>query len=264
MNAQNVFSETLKHWRGTRGTSQLALAQIAGISSRHLSFLETGRSKPSRRMIHRLAEALDLPLRARNDLLLGAGFAPRYGERLLEDEEMAPIREALAFVLRMHEPYPAFVLDRRWDIVLWNRTHEQLIQTFLSGAGPDGLNALDLVFQPGLLREHILNWQEVAITLLRRLRRQVSGASHDAELQALWQRTRRTPGVEAIPEELTWDRPAILVPLKLQLGEQTLSWFSTLAVFGAAGDVTVEELVVEQFFPADEDTRRFVESMGQA
>ena len=256
------FGGQIKTWRKTRGSSQLALAGRADISSRHLSFLETGRSRPSREMVDRLAEALDLPLRARNGLLLSAGFAPRFGQCSIDDGEMSQAREALEFILKMHHPNPVIVLDRYWNIVMGNRAHDLLIRTLLPDSSLGGeLNSLDLVFQPGLLRERIRNWPEVATAVLRRLRRQMANSPDDEKMRALWDRVRNSPGVAELRSWPAWDRPAILVPLQIRLGDRTLSWFSTLAVFGAAGDVTLEELVIESFYPADPGTREFVERL---
>jgi transcriptional regulator with XRE-family HTH domain len=256
-----MFGDQLKTWRKARGTSQLGLAGEADISSRHLSFLETGRSRPSREMVDRLAEALDLPLRARNGLRLSAGFAPRYGEHSLEDEEMEQVRRGLEFLLRMHEPYPAFVLDRYWDVVMGNSPYRELNQILLPKSAADNPNALDLVFQPGLLRDRIRNWPEVAAAVLRRLRRQFANTPEDDRIRALWDRVHSSPGVTALRPESAWEPSPILVPLRIGIGERTLSWFSTLAVFGAVGDVTLEELVIESFYPADDETREFVEAL---
>ncbi len=257
------FGEQIKRWRMARGTSQLALAAEAGVSSRHLSFLETGRSRPSRKMVERLAEPLDLPLRARNDLLFSAGFAPRYGERPLNDEELEQAHHALGFLLRMQEPYPAFVLDRHWNIVMWNEPHERFIRALMPTVrNLDGMNALDLVFDPALLRKRIPNWQVVAAAVLRRLRRQLARRPDDEAARALWDRVRRFPGAAELPPSLAPEHSTILIPLQIELDNRTLSWFSTLAAFGAAGDVTLEELVIESFFPANRETREFVERLS--
>ncbi len=256
------FSALLKGWRSRRGVSQLAMALEAGVSARHLSFLETGRSRPSRPMVLRLATALDLPLRERNGFLLSAGFAPRFGERPLTSAELEQAFRAIRLMLDAHEPYPAFALDRYWDIVLWNRPLEALLADLTSGdASIDEINALDLVFEPGLLRDRFLNWDEVASAVLKRLRRQVIRAASDERLQETWNKVQASPGVaelirEADPEET----PPVLVPMKIRQGDQVLSWINTLAVFGASGDVTLDELVVESFFPGDDETRRFVQA----
>jgi transcriptional regulator with XRE-family HTH domain len=259
------FQQHLRLWRQARGTSQLDLAGEAGVSTRHLSFLETGRAKPSRDMVGRLAEALDLPLRARNDFLLSAGFAPQFGARPLDDAELQEARRALQFLLRMHEPYPAFVIDGEWTIVMQNAAQERLFRLLLPNhVDRQKLNALDLVLNPGLMRERIANWDEVASAVLRRLRRQLAGRPDDARIQTLWERVRRSPGVAELAQMFTREHSPILVPVRIEYESRALSWFSTLAVFGATGEVTLEELVIESFFPADEATRRFVEELGPA
>jgi transcriptional regulator with XRE-family HTH domain len=255
------FREMLRDWRSRRGASQLALALEAGVSARHVSFLETGRARPSREMVLRLAEALDLPLRERNGLLLSAGFAPRFGQRPLSSDELEQARRAVRLMLEAHEPYPAFALDRYWDVVDWNRP----LALLLADVAPDeealrAVNALDLVLRPGPVREQIVNWEQVATAVLRRVRRQVVRAAADERLQAMWQEARTRPGVAGLLDSRSVDEPPpVLVPMIMRQGDRTHSWINTLAVFGAAGDVTLDELVVESFFPADEATRRYVE-----
>ena len=256
------FREQLRLWRQARGSSQLDLAAEAGVSTRHLSFLETGRARPSRDMVGRLGEALDLPLRARNDFLLSAGFAPQFGARPLDAAELQEARRALQFLLKMHEPYPAFVVDGEWTIVMLNAAQEGLFRLLLPGdVDRQKLNALDLIFKPGLLRERMTNWSEVASAVLRRLRRQLASRPDDEAIQALWVRVRRSPGVAELPQTFAGEHPPILVPVRIEHDGHTLSWFSTIAVFGATGEITLEELVIESFFPADEATRQFVERM---
>ncbi len=255
------FGSLLRGWRQRRGVSQLALGLQAGVSARHLSFLETGRAHPSQAMVSRLAGALDLPLRETNDLLLGAGFAPRYPQRALDDAELSEARRALQIILEMHEPNPAFVLDRYWQIILWNRTQALMFRNLHGRSGsPADLNVLDLVFVPGPVRESFLNWEEVAVAVLRRLRRQRARVGPADPLHDTWTRLLALHGVE--PLDLTSGTPPILVPLRMRQGDRVLTWFSTLATFGAAGDITLEELVVESFFPGDEITRAFVAELA--
>ena len=259
---QESFNTLLKGWRSRRGVSQLAMALDAGVSTRHLSFLETGRARPSRRMVMRLAAVLDLPLRERNGFLLSAGFAPRFGERPLTSAELEQGFQAVRLMLDSHEPYPAFALDRYWNIIMWNRPLAMMLADLtIDGTSIDQINALDLVFAPGLMRERLLNWEEVASAVLKRLRRQVVRAASDERLQERWKKIQASPGVaDLIREGNTEETPPILVPMKIREGDQVLTWINTLAVFGATGDVTLDELVVESFFPGDEDTRRFVET----
>ncbi len=260
------FGRQLRVWRKRRGVSQLDLGLQAEVSARHISFLETGRARPSRSMVVRLANALEVPLRARNGLLLDAGFAPRYGERSLDDEELSEARRALQFVLDAHEPNPAFVLDRMWQIVLWNRVQGYLLRELHGDDGsPADLNALDLVFLPGRLRESLENWEEVACAMLRRLHRQVSRVGSTDPLHATWKRIQTLPGVAELDLVEDAQRHApVLVPMRIREGDLVLTWFSTLAVFGATGDVTLEELVIESFFPGDDVTRAFVVQLADA
>jgi len=255
------FNTLLRGWRARRGYSQYALALDAGVSSKHLSFLETERAHPSREMVLRLAGVLDLPLRERNTLLLSAGFAPRFGERPWTSREMEEALRAVRLMLDAHEPYPAFALDRYWNIVLWNDPLVVMLSDVAEDGSIDRINALDLVFQPGLMRERFVNWEEVAVAVLKRLRRQIARAAEDEKLQELWRRVREAPGVAGlIREGHSEEVPPILVPMKIREEDgQVLTWINTLAVFGATGDVTLDELVVESFFPADGATRRFVE-----
>ena len=259
------FREQLRGWRSRRGVSQLSLALEAGVSTRHVSFLETGRARPSREMVLRLATALDMPLREQNGLLLSAGFAPRYGERSLSSADLEQATRAVRLMLDAHEPYPAFALNRYWDLKLWNRPLAIMLGGQDAVARPlETINALDLVFEPGLLRERMLNWQEVARAVLRRLQRQIARAGSDTRLEQIWQTVQQSPGVAALGREARSDEaPPVLVPMRIRDDRGVLSWINTLATFGASGDVTLDELVVESFFPGDESTRRFVEQMAQ-
>jgi transcriptional regulator with XRE-family HTH domain len=241
----------LRDWRQRRRMSQLDLALEAGVSARHLSFLETGRSKPSRAMVLRLAEELDVPLRERNRLLLAAGYAPAYEERPLEAPELEPVRRAVAQVLTGHEPFPAAVIDRWWNLVASNRP----LSLFLEGVSPALLeppaNVLKVSLHPEGLAPRIANLAEWRAHLLDRLRREIA-ATGDARLAALLEDVSAYPapgGAPAIPA-----RGAIAVPLRIRAGDRELAFISTVATFGTAIDVTVAELSIEGFFPADADT----------
>jgi transcriptional regulator with XRE-family HTH domain len=259
----STFGSQLRGWREIRDLSQLDLGLAADVSARHISFLETGRSQPSRSMVVRLAQVLDVPLRERNELLLAAGFAPRYGERSLSDDELDEVRIALRFLLDAHDPYPAFVLDRHWNVALRNRGYERL----LAALGVDersSSNVLDLVFQPGPLRERVVNWTEVALAVLRRLRRQMARYGRDEELQRRFEQIRSLPDVARLESDARDEgAAAILVPLEVRFGDRVLSWFNTLTVLGSPGDATLEELVIETLFPADEATRRVALEMAR-
>jgi len=244
----------LRDWRQRRRRSQLDLALDAGVSARHVSFVETGRAKPSRDMVLHLADQLEVPLRERNRLLLAAGYAPVYGERSLDDPEMAPVREALELVLRGHEPYPAVVVDRGWNVVAGNRANRLLLE----GCAPEllgpPLNVLRVSLHPDGMAPRILNLGAWRAHLLERVERQAA-LTGDAELARLRDEVAAYPGPDHEgPSEVIGD---IVVPLHLRmLGADELRFFSTMATFGTAVDITVAELSIESFFPADEATAR--------
>jgi transcriptional regulator with XRE-family HTH domain len=248
--------ELLRDWRLRRRLSQLDLALESGVSARHLSFLETGRSRPSRAMVLRLAEKLEVPLRDRNRLLLAAGFAPAFDERPLEAPEMEPVRSAVAQVLTGHEPYPAAVVDRWWDLVAANRS----LSVFLEGVDPRLLeppaNVLRASLHPDGMAPRIVNLAEWRGHLLDRLRREVAGTG-DARLAELLEELEGLPA----PRSAAPARPplgAIAVPLVLRHEDRELSFFGTVATFGTAVDVTVAELSIEAFFPADAQTAEYL------
>jgi transcriptional regulator with XRE-family HTH domain len=246
----------LKDWRQRRRMSQLDLALEAGVSARHLSFLETGRSKPSRDMVIHLSEQLDVPLRDRNQLLLAAGFAPAYSEQPLDAPDMAPVREALDRILKGHEPYPAVVVDRWWELVAANAN----VALFTGLAAPHVLeppvNALRVTLHPEGMAPHIRNLPEWRAHLLDRLRRQVA-VTNDDQLAALYAEVAAYPGGEA---KLSAHEPGIAVPLRIEIDGAELAFFSTIATFGTAVDITLAELAIEAFFPADEQTAQTLTS----
>jgi transcriptional regulator with XRE-family HTH domain len=245
----------LRDWRRRRRLSQLDLALEAGISARHVSFVETGRARPSPEMVLRLAEQLEVPLRDRNGLLLAAGYAPVYEERDLEAPDMEPVRTALELVLRGHEPYPAAVVDRSWELIMGNRG----IGLLLEGVDPDLLappvNVLRVALHPGGMAPSILNLAEWRAHLLERLERQIA-ATGDPSLRTLLSELEGYPTPAA-------DGPAVslgdvCVPLRLRTAHGELSFISTVATFGTAVDITVAELAIESFFPADAATAEAV------
>jgi transcriptional regulator with XRE-family HTH domain len=247
--------ELLREWRRRRHVSQLELASRSAVSARHLSFIETGRSRPSREMVLHLAQRLDVPLRQRNGLLLAAGFAPIFGERSLDDAELAPARAALDRFLAAHEPYPALVVDRHWTIVAAN----EAVSLLTAGVAPELLeppaNALRIALHPDGMTRRVANLESWAAHLLERL-----AAARDAT---------GDPGLAALYDELAAyhpraaARPAAGEPVgeiaflhRLVLGEEQLSFISTVTRFGTAHDVTLAELTIEAFYPADEHTAR--------
>ncbi len=243
----------LREWRQRRHLSQLALATEGEISARHLSFLETGRAQPSREMLLHLAELLDVPLRARNALLVAAGFAPMFPERPLDDPALAAARQAVELVLAGHEPYPAVAVDRHWNLVAANRA----VPLFLEGIDPSLLeppvNVLRTGLHPKGLAPRIANLPEWRAHLLARLRRQVE-ATADGALSALLAELSSYPAGVGATEAPSHDYGGVVVPLRLRTAEGVLDFFSTITIFGTPVDVTLAELALEAFFPADAAT----------
>lgn len=246
--------DLLREWRRRRRLSQLDLSLEAAVSARHLSFVETGRSKPSRELLLHLADQLEMPLRDRNALLLAGGYAPVYRERPLDADEMAPVRAAIDQVLAGHAPFPAVVVDRHWNLVAINTPASALLTT---GVAPELLappaNALRVSLHPDGLAPRIANLAEYGAHLLTRLRRQVATAP-DPELTELYDELRALPGI--VEEDPGADEPAarVFAPLRLRSDAGELAFFSTIATFGTALDVTLEELAIESFYPADAAT----------
>jgi transcriptional regulator with XRE-family HTH domain len=247
----------LRQWRERRRMSQLALALEAEISSRHLSFMETGRSRPSREMVLLLAEVLDVPPRARNDLLAAAGYAPIYRESRLDAPEMAQFRRALDFLLRQQEPYPAIVLDRYWNVLLANDGTDRFMGLFLdsevaASLGPP--NAMRLICHPQALRPCIVNWEATAAALIQWLHRDLL-RSADAGIQLLLDELLAYPDVPHNWRTLDLDAPtAPFLTIEMQKGDTHLNFFTTLTTLGTPYDITLHELRIESFFPADEVT----------
>jgi transcriptional regulator with XRE-family HTH domain len=250
----------LREWRRRRNLSQLELAAGAAVSARHLSFIETGRARPSREMVLHLADRLDVPLRERNRLLLAAGHAPQFGERSLDDEAMAPVRTALEGFLAAHEPYPAVVLDSRWDVVLANGAIGPLVE----GVDPDLLrppmNALRVSLHPAGMAPRILNLAEWSAHLVRRLRRLID-LTADPALEDLYAELAGYPGVVTDAPEPP-PSADVALPLRLRSGAGELSLLSTVTTFGTARDVSLAELTLEAFYPADDATRRRLRREG--
>jgi transcriptional regulator with XRE-family HTH domain len=248
---QAGFGEQLRSWRRLRRMSQLDLALEAEVSSRHLSFVETGRSRPSREMVLRLAETLDVPLRSRNALLTAAGLAPQYAERDLDDPALAPARRAIDLILKGHEPFPALAVDRRWHLVAANGAIGQWLEGVAPALLAPPVNVLRLSLHPDGLAPRIVNLAEWKAHLVRRLREQ-HAASGDAELLALAAELEAYPAPEAGE---TREFGNVLVPLVLDAGGgRRLSLLSTTTMFGTPVEVTLSEIAIEAFFPADEET----------
>ncbi|MBA0124072.1 helix-turn-helix transcriptional regulator [Haloechinothrix sp. YIM 98757] len=247
--------EAIRAWRARRRVSQLDLALRTGVSTKHISFIETGRSTPTRDMITRLAEQLDIPLRDRNKLLLLNGYAPAYPERDLDDPELESVRGALHQVLRGHEPYPAALVDRVWNLVDANESLA-LFTVDVSAELLEGpVNVLRLSLHPDGMAPRIDNLPEWRAHVLDRLRRQID-ATDDPELRDLHSELRTYPCVTSGHDMSAMDRRSIAVPLRYRSERGRLTFVSTTAVFGTPLDVTVSELAVEAFFPADAATMR--------
>jgi transcriptional regulator with XRE-family HTH domain len=243
----------LREWRQRRRVSQLDLALEAGVSARHLSFIETGRSRPSAEMVLRLAEQLDVPLRDRNQLLLAAGYAPAYGERDLDEPAMGPVREALDRVLAGHEPYPAVAVDRHWGVVAANSAVALLTAGVADHLLEPPVNVLRLTLHPEGMAPRIANLGEWRGHLLERLGRQAV-ASGDPALAALYDDLAALPGGGVTRGDGELAAADIAVPLRLRHDDGELAFISTVTTFGTAIDITVSELAIESFFPADEHT----------
>lgn len=252
--ARRSVGDLLREWRQRRRMSQLLLAAEADVSTRHLSFVESGRAAPSREMVMRLADRLDVPLRERNALLMAAGYAPLFRERPLDDPQLAAARAAVELVLRGHEPYPALAVDRHWNIVAANRALAALIGDASAALLNAPVNALRLSLHPEGIAPRIVNWHAWRAHLLSRLQRQID-ASADATLAALHEELAAYPAPPgAQPPAGVADHQHIAVPLQLRTGLGTLSFYSTTTVFGTPVDITLSELAIEAFFPADPQT----------
>jgi transcriptional regulator with XRE-family HTH domain len=246
------FGDLLRDWRQRRRLSQLDLAVEAQVSSRHLSFVETGRSQPSRELVIDLAEQLEVPLRERNAMLLAAGYAPVYRETPLDTDEMTPVREALDRLLGGHEPFPAVVTDRRWNLISANRPAQAVLTQGVARELLDPpVNTLRVCMHPGGLAPRIVNFAEYSAHLMEQLRRQAV-LTGDPALHELQKEFRGYPGVSETDSHDPMS--ALFVPFILRAGDIELSFFSTLTTFGTALDITMAELTIEALFPADAAT----------
>jgi transcriptional regulator with XRE-family HTH domain len=256
--AESAFGPLLRQWRARRRMSQLDLAAEAEISSRHLSFIETGRAGPSREMVRLLAQVLDVPLRDRNALLTAAGYAPIYRETRLEAPAMAQARRALDFILRQQEPYPALVLDRHWNVLDVNEGSARVQRVFLDSAAVAELgppNAMRLMFHPRAFRPHIVNWEATAASLIQWLHRDALSGFADSETRALLEELLSYPDVPRHWRTLDVEAStAPFLPIEFSKDELSLRYFTTLTSLGTPHDITLQELRIECFFPADEAT----------
>jgi transcriptional regulator with XRE-family HTH domain len=253
-----TFGTRLRWWRARRGLSQLDLAGSAGISQRHLSFLEVDRTVPSQEMVLRLAAALDLPLRQQNALLLAAGFAPYWQESPLAAAELKQVDRALDLMLAQQDPFPAFVVDRRWNLMRANAGATWLTR-FLTDAQPasNGVNLADALLSPEGLRPFIVNWEEVALQFLRSVHADavVDGTRETAELL---ERLSAYPAAPSLADARWMEEPVgPVLNIHFRKGETSLRLFTTITTLGTPQDVTLQEIRIECFFPADKETERF-------
>jgi len=252
------FPAHLRAWRRRERVSQLALSLHAGVSQRHLSHLESGRSQPSRAMVLLLGQALRAPLRERNEALLAAGYAPAFRATELDHPAMAPVLEAVERVLGHHAPYPAVAVDREWTVRRANAPFQRLVDLLMPGE-PTPLNLMRLFFRKDGLRPHVANWDVAAPLLWQRACREAD-ADGTGRVRAILQEL--DPGTEAWATAPRVDLVPVL-PLVLEVGGRRCALFSVIATFGTAQDITTDELRLESFFPADEATRDlFLELAG--
>ncbi len=262
--AREEFGDVLRSWRGRRNHSQLHLAGVAGVSQRHISFLETGRSRPSREMVMHLGLVLDIPLRDRNAMLISAGFAPVYPERSIDHPDLADIRRALEAMLNAHDPFPAYVIDRHWNLVMANAASAAMIGALPPESQLLAGNAAHLMLHPDGLRSSIENWSDAAAAILLRLEREADEAPGDADLLALLAEVRTYPD---LPGERELSRvPSsheLLLPLQLRSDDGVLSFFTTIATLASPSDITLQELRLETLLPADTATEAALRSLRE-
>lgn len=265
------FGQLLKGWRTTRKLSQLDLAIEADVSQRHLSFLESGRSQPSRDMVLILAEALDIPLRERNTLLTSAGFVALYRERDLDGDDMKSVRQALNLTLKHHEPYPAIVVNKDWDMLLMNQAAERMYSalgdpdTVWAKVDPSGnKNVLRYTFHPEGMQPHIKNWNQVVNVIINRLQREVALEGGGGKLQALLEEVSAYPGMPKLSATIWQAPPPPILPMEVEIAGMPLKTFTMISTFGTPQDITTDELRLETFFPADPFTESVFQKLSGA
>ncbi len=253
-----AFGSLLRDWRQRRRLTQLDLGLAAEVSARHLSFLETGRSRPSREMVLHLAEELDVPLRGRNELMTAAGYAPAYTQHGIDDDEMSDVRSSLHRILHGHAPYPAVLVDGTWTLLAANRAVALLTDLVDPALLVPPVNVLRVSLHPLGLARHVPDPQEYAAHIVSRLRRQAERAATTGLRALLAEMVGYCRSLGLDPAAQPRDR--IVLPLRLRHPDQELTLFSTVSVLGAPLDVTLDEVAIESFFPADEDTAAYLRS----
>ncbi len=257
------FATALRYWRDKRGYTQLRLSTDSGISQRHISFLESGRSQASREMVLKLGIVLDIPLRERNVMLLAAGYAPAYRERRLSDPELASVKQALDFMLAQQAPYPALVVDRLWNLVMANAPATMMMRWLLEmpDGAPlprEGVNVLKLMLDPHGVRKHLQNWEDVCADLLHWIQREAMSDGLGSEAANLLSELAALPGISETPRLANLDARALpFLPMQIRKDGIALNLFTSIATMGTPHDVTVHELRIESFFPADEATAQW-------
>lgn len=259
------FGDLLRQWRSARRISQLDLATSAAVSQRHVSFLETGRAKPSREMVVHLGTVLDVPLRDRNALLAAAGYAPVYQERGLDEPGLEQVRHVLSVILDAHDPFPAYVVDRGWNLLLTNDAAGTLVALLIDPTDAQLFagNLIRLSLHPRGLRRFLVNWEEAATALLDRVEREALERPTNTDLTDLLLEVRGYPGVADLPAgPQVPTGSALLVPLHIRTEEFELRLFTTIATIGAVYDVTLEELRLETLLPADPESEAVLRKLA--
>jgi transcriptional regulator with XRE-family HTH domain len=253
--APNPAGVLLRQWRDVRGKTQLDLSFDAGVSQKHISFVESGRSIPSRQMLLDLAQTLDVPLRERNELLMAAGYAPLYSDQALDAPLMDSVSKALQRMLRQHEPFPAIVMDRHWNVLMANNAGPRLFNCFIDlTKWPKPRNLLHLMFDPAGLRPFVANWPEMACGLLGRVNREALGRVIDDRTKALLAELSQYPGVKSEWRAPSQGATMPMIPLTFVKEGVRLNYFSMITTVGTPQTVTAEELRLECMFPADDAT----------
>ena len=259
--AADSLGALLRHWREVRGASQLGLALDAGISQRHLSFIESGRSAPSRPTLTSIVQSLDVPLRERNAVFLAAGYAPVYSEAPWDAKEMQGITRAVDRMLRQHNPFPAIVMDRHWNVLTTNESSPRFFGSFIDMAARTGpRNMLHLIFDPDGMRPFVVDWETVARSLIQRVYRETVGRVVDEQTRGLLDELFAYPGVDASWRAHGSVAPAPnlpMIPMGFNKDGRILSYFSLVTSVGAPQSVAAQELRIESMFPADAETEAF-------
>ena len=264
----DLFGPTLRAWRRRRGASQFALALQSGVSQRHVSFLESGRARPSREMVVQLSTALDVPLRQRNTMMLAAGFAPAYRESNLAAPALTPVRQAIARMLKQQEPYPAVVIDRLWNLLDANDAANAFTVFLFEGPPPPppagkSANLLRWLLDPKALRAKIANWEEVARYLVSTTYAEILADGGEPKALAFIEEIMAYPDVPASFRKLRFEeRPPPVLTFDYLVGGKALSVFTTIATLGTPQDITLQEVRIECFFPADERSDALFRSLA--